>query len=314
MVCRVVVGLFGALSLSHPSRALSTASTSGLVWSDAAIQLVKSLSMSEREKLLAEDDGFLRQQPIRITAERVDASSSLDNGITSMHSDDGTTRSKIVHFQRHGQGYHNLLGDILRDAGVNPDIDSKDPSINPWIRPEIVDAPLTETGKWQCEQQRSVASNLNLELVVVSPLARTIQTAKLSFVDYYGSPLIPWIAHEACREEMGVLTCNKRRPLSQIMAEFPDLQYNEMTEQDTLWNAASRESHLSKSERIYDFLVNFIAQREEFNIAVVTHSAWLFHTLNAVVDCGNDLCLASWFLTGEIRSVKLTFSSSSALT
>ena len=73
------------------------------------------------------------------------------------------------------------------------------------------------------------------------------------------------------------------------MAEFPDLQYNEMTEQDTLWNAASRESHLSKSERIYDFLVNFIAQREEFNIAVVTHSAWLFHTLNAVVDCGNDL-------------------------
>jgi hypothetical protein len=91
------------------------------------------------------------------------------------------------------------------------------------------------------------------------------------------------------------------------MAEFPDLEYYEMTEEDMLWNADARESHQSKSERIYDFLVNFISKREESSIAVVSHSAWLFHTLNAVVDCDDDLELSSWFLTAEIRSVKLTF-------
>ncbi|KAL3921042.1 MAG: hypothetical protein SGILL_002959, partial [Bacillariaceae sp.] len=225
-------------------------------------------------------------------------------------SDSDVTVTKIVHFQRHGQGYHNLMGDILRDAGIKPDIDSKDPTINPWIRPEIVDSPLTETGKWQCEQQQGVASTLKPDLVVVSPLARTIQTAKLSFAAYTDSvQSVPWIVHEGCREELGVLTCNKRRSLSDIKAEHPDLEFFEMTEEDTLWNPNERESSQSKNERIYDFLVNFIANRDESSIAVITHSAWLFHLLNAVVDCGDDLDLSSWFLTGEIRSIRLTFSS-----
>jgi broad specificity phosphatase PhoE len=172
---------------------------------------------------------------------------------------------------------------------------------------------LTETGKWQCEQQRVIASRLNPELVIVSPLARTIQTAKISFAHYYDDPSlsIPWIAHEACREETGVLTCNKRRKLSEIVADFPDLNFHEMTEEDTLWNPSERESNQSKSERIYHFLVNFIAKRPETSIAVISHSAWLFHMLNAVVDCEGDLELASWFLTGEIRSIKLTFSTKS---
>ncbi|KAL3914429.1 MAG: hypothetical protein SGILL_006106 [Bacillariaceae sp.] len=166
MVTRAVAGLVSALSLVQPSRALTTHST-GLVWSEGAIQLVKSLSVSEREKLLAEDDDFLAQKPMRITAERVTHESpSMGDGKTRIPSDNGSTITKIVHFQRHGQGYHNLLGDILRDAGIKPNIDSKDPTINPWIRPEIVDSPLTETGKWQCEQQRSLASNLDPELVV----------------------------------------------------------------------------------------------------------------------------------------------------
>jgi broad specificity phosphatase PhoE len=287
--------------------------SSGLSWPESAVQFVRALSVSEREKLLADEGSLLLERPIHIKGERVDQSSFLSDNNQRIGSCE-TEITKIIHFQRHGQGYHNLMGDILREAGIKPDIDSLDPIINPWIRPEIVDSPLTEIGKWQCEQQQSLASKLKSELVVVSPLTRTIQTAKITFADNDDSMSpIPWIAHELCREETGVLTCNKRRPLSKIMEDFPDLEYFEMTEDDTIWNPNERENNRSKSERIYDFLVNFIAKRKENSIAIVTHSAWLFHALNAVVDCGSDLELSSWFLTGEIRSIKLTFSSQKTL-
>ena len=43
-----------------------------------------------------------------------------------------------------------------------------------------------------------------------------------------------------------------------------------------------------------------------FKVAVATHSAWLFTLLNSCVDCA-DPQLAAWFLTGELRTVILSF-------
>lgn len=306
LVCAIMIAVQG---LSSQSRSSSLASN---VWTESAARLTKELTISERAKLPADNEG-IGARPTKIYAERLNhpASSKIEELVAKESRwpvDKDCAVTKIVHFQRHGQGYHNLMGDILRDVGIQPDIDSQDPAVNPWIRPEIVDSPLTETGKWQCSIQRGVASNLNPELVVVSPLLRAIQTAKLSFIDYYGNPNIPWIAHEGCREETGVLTCNRRRTLSEIQADFPGLTFHpSMTEDDGLWNANERESNQSKSDRIYDFLTNFIATRSEYNIAVVGHSAWLFHLCNVVVDCGEDEDLTSWFSTSEIRSMKLTF-------
>ena len=267
---------------------------------------------------------------IHIKAERIDLKSmdklrAYVSGQDDNNDDDNNVLvTKIVHFQRHGQGYHNLMGDVLRDVGIKPDISSNDPAVNPWRRPEIVDSPLTETGKKQCEQQRDIASKLAPEVMIVSPLLRAIQTAKLSFVDYvapidHGTSAtttdnsIPWIAHEGCREELGWLTCNKRRPLSKIKIDFPELQFlpSDVTDEDTYWDPLNFESDISKGNRIYDFLVNFIAQRDERNIAVVCHSAWLSHMCNSVIDCDGDTKLTSWFDTSEIRSMKLTFSTTS---
>lgn len=294
-------------------RGLTTTSSTQQLWSESAVEFARKLSLSEREKLLAEEGAIVRDKPIYIRGHRVTDNISFDD---KHETNSDCTITKIVHFQRHGQGYHNLLGEILREAGVPVSIDSTDPTLNPWIRPELVDSPLTETGKWQCAQQQPIAARLNPELVVVSPLLRTLQTAKLSFADFYPNTYdktassIPWVAHEACREELGVLTCNRRRPLSDIRSDFPDIDFLDMSEDDTLWNPHHRESSRSKGERIYSFLVDFIANRPETNIAVVTHSAWLFHAMNAVIDCGEDelLDLSSWYLTGEIRSIKVTFS------
>jgi broad specificity phosphatase PhoE len=299
---------------------MSALSTSGGTSSWTEADLLNEIRATQND-----DDNKITATPrlIHIKAERIDLKSmdKLRANISDQDdADDNVLVTKIVHFQRHGQGYHNLMGDILRDVGIKPDIFSKDPAVNPWRRPEIVDSPLTETGKIQCEQQRDIASKLAPEVMIVSPLLRAVQTAKLSFVDYAApvdhatstttDSIIPWIAHEGCREELGWLTCNKRRPLSKIKIDFPELQFlpPDVTDEDTYWDPSSFESDISKGNRIYDFLVNFIALRDEQNIAVVCHSAWLSHMCNSVIDCDGDTKLTSWFDTSEIRSMKLTFS------
>ena len=304
------------LSRFSSSSRLSSVAGGSPAWTEADLLREKSQMTS------TDSDMTPTPRNVHIKAELLDPRSSFSNAqeLLNPGNDDGETdpnifATKIVHFQRHGQGYHNLLGDVLRDVGVRPDIFSSDPAINPWIRPEIVDSPLTELGKSQCKAQRPVASLLHPEVVIVSPLQRAVQTAKLSFADYYAigdhdsDGAIPWIAHEGCREETGFLICNKRRRLSEIKADFPELQFpSDMTEEDTVFDPSKFESDFHKGERIYDFLVNFLAERPEQNIAVVCHSAMLSHMCNDVLDCMGDTKLTSWFDVSEIRSMRLTFS------
>lgn len=304
----IFLALFLLSSVSSPAMGFSTSSK---FWSESAVQLAKDLSLSQRQKLLSEDGAcIVGSRDTRIIAERMDPTTAGDwmRQVGNRDDSEEDRITKIVHFQRHGQGYHNLLGEVLREAGLKPSVDSMDPAVNPWLRPEIVDSPLTEKGKEECRQQCGRAALLNPELVIVSPLLRAIQTAQISFGHVLDQPDIPWVAHEGCREEVGVLVCNKRRPLSLIQADYPNVEFaGEMTEEDTLWHPTERESGISKSDRIYDFLVNYLAKRPESEIAVVGHSATLFHMCNAVIDCGDDQDLSSWFLTSEIRSMQLTF-------
>jgi len=84
-----------------------------------------------------------------------------------------------------------------------------------------------------------------------------------------------------------------------------------------------RESARSVSDRAYSFML-WLRDRGEREIAVATHSAWLFTLLNTVVDC-RESDLSNWlppagnatsrrasrpglrFLTGELRSVIVSF-------
>jgi len=75
-----------------------------------------------------------------------------------------------------------------------------------------------------------------------------------------------------------------------------------------MWNPHQRELPLDEADRIYEFLTNFVMKREEKEIAIVGHSAWLFNMCNAVMDIQDDE-LRSWFLTSEIRTMNVTFTS-----
>ena len=180
----------GARGLVSRSSIVSTTTClSAAAWSEADL-------LREKAQMSVDlDETPPMPRTIRVEAELLDPiSTDFENFATLLenknsNADGNVIATKIVHFQRHGQGYHNLLGDVLRDAGIKPDIFSSDPSINPWVRPEIVDSPLTELGKRQCIGQQKIARLLKPQVMIVSPLLRAIQTSKLSFKE---TGLLSW--------------------------------------------------------------------------------------------------------------------------
>jgi len=156
-------------------------------------------------------------------------------------------------------------------------------------------------------------------------LVRALQTAHITFEDHLPSEekskSVKWIAHEGIREEFGTLLCNKRRPLSETMADFPTVDYSHMTsmeDEDVAWRQyieknsneegiVKREELIDISHRAYNFMVDFILQREEKEIAVVGHSHYYHALTNCVLDVGDNASMTSMFGQAEIRSFELEF-------
>ena len=114
------------------------------LWSDVAINAAKQFTISQRQKL--KDLGALDiERQIKIVGEPFDNCGlgdcvidydNLDNESSATTSSADT---KIIHFQRHGQGYHNLICDMWRELERPIDFDSPDPNLNPVVRPEFLD-------------------------------------------------------------------------------------------------------------------------------------------------------------------------------
>mmetsp|Transcript_8067 Transcript_8067/g.24115 ORF Transcript_8067/g.24115 Transcript_8067/m.24115 type:complete len:349 (+) Transcript_8067:112-1158(+) len=212
---------------------------------------------------------------------------------------------KLVHLVRHGQGFHNLLGDLYRDFGRTVDSTGQDTDDNPYTRPEIEDSPLTAVGRAQARGLRTTVQMLpGIELVVASPLRRAIETAAIGFQSL--RKRVKWIGHPGCQETSGVNICDRRRPASEIREDFPWVDWRLLKdEHDMFFDPDRRESARSVSDRAYSFML-WLRDRGEREIAVATHSAWLFTLLNTVVDC-RESDLSNWFLTGELRSVIISW-------
>lgn len=142
-----------------------------------------------------------------------------------------------------------------------------------------------------------------IDIVVVSPLLRAVQTAQLAMPQLKTS--VPWVGHPDVAENSGKNTCDKRRLKSEIQDDFPLIDWTLLTsEEDDYWGP-TRESARSVSDRGHAFLL-WLRARSETQVAVATHSAWLFTLLNTCITC-DDPELASWFMTGELRSLVLQY-------
>jgi len=211
---------------------------------------------------------------------------------------------KLLHLIRHAEGTHNVYSD--------------------YRNPAHIDARLTPFGRMQCAelQKKLIQKNLNVDCIVTSTLSRAIQTAQLSFQDQIFTNAVPMIACEDWRETVNYL-CDTRRPLSELKADYPDVDFSAVTTQtDMIWEryeqilgphdqyTAHRESkdHAALAARVASAW-KFILDRQEKSIALVSHSALFMHMFTKLegVLCYGDLevreRMQSKFENCEIRSI-----------
>eukprot|EP00882_Tetradesmus_deserticola_P011793 GHRQ01012481.1.p1 GENE.GHRQ01012481.1~~GHRQ01012481.1.p1 ORF type:complete len:275 (+),score=88.04 GHRQ01012481.1:108-932(+) len=183
-------------------------------------------------------------------------------------------------------------------------------------------------------QQHIKASGIQVDVVVVSPLKRALQTAVGCFGNHSGKPCNgtpplmmeciaqqgkvtahpvvsaegcpPVVCYELCREHLGVHPCDRRSWTSELAAEYPAVDFSLLSdEEDVLWQLQHRETKEEIMARGLAFMAQIMA-RPEKNIAVVSHSSFL-HFMMA--NYGGQASTAvqgelhRWFENCELRSI-----------
>ena len=164
---------------------------------------------------------------------------------------------KNLYLIRHGHSLHN---ELFHKIGVQA-----------FRIPATIDAPLTNEGHLQSiELGQSWPKKKEIELVLVSPLTRTLDTA----MNIFGDTDIPMVSEEFLREyPIGEDTCNKRSSLTLLKNKYPRIDFNLISDQDTLWTSEYRET-IDELEQRLDKMVKYLQNRKEKNIAIVGHSSY----------------------------------------
>ncbi|CAL1139367.1 unnamed protein product [Cladocopium goreaui] len=251
------------------------------LWSDAAKATAKADGAKNLEILRA---GNLlgKTWPVRISCREANGASG-----------------KVIHFIRHGQGFHNSLFDF---SSV---FEFEVGDISPYHIPEMLDPPLTEIGRQQALRLRGVALQTAPQLVLVSPMSRALMTSNIAYAHLVGK--IPFIAHDGCKEKSHAMAADYRRSATMAQADFPNVDFSLVPDKDPQLDALRPETDMDVAQRAYDFML-FIRDRPETEIVVSTHSAWLFNVFNVVMKCDSPE-VAEWFANGEMRSVRVSFES-----
>jgi broad specificity phosphatase PhoE len=168
-------------------------------------------------------------------------------------------------FVRHAQGWHNK--DELELANWHTDDVGKTLKYR--------DARLTPKGLLQA---RALNRRLNAtaaqppDVVVVSPLHRTIQTASLAFAAHPRR----FVATELARERIAFHTCDWRSPRAALAAEYAHVDFGLVEhDDDVMWADAkevlpTQQDSTACKQRGLDLLC-WLRRRPEKRIAVVSH-------------------------------------------
>ena len=164
---------------------------------------------------------------------------------------------KNLYLIRHGYSLHN---ELFHKIGVKA-----------FRIPETIDSPLTNEGHLQSiELGNTWPKKREIDLVLVSPLTRTLDTA----MNIFGDTEIPMISEEFLREyPIGEDTCNKRSSLTHLKNKYPRVDFNLISDSDTLWSSDYRET-IDELEQRLDEMVKYLQNRSEKNIAIVGHSSY----------------------------------------
>jgi glucosyl-3-phosphoglycerate phosphatase len=164
---------------------------------------------------------------------------------------------QTFHFIRHAQSVHNALS---RPGGPDP---------------MVRDAPLTELGHQQAAALgATLGAAPEVELVVVTPFTRAIQTALHAFAGA-GAPRV---IHDLHREHLDSY-CDVGRSPADLARDFPMFAFDHLP--DPWWHVDAtsdapyvREPHDVLMARVEGFAA-WLRARPETTIAVVGHGTFL---------------------------------------
>lgn len=174
--------------------------------------------------------------------------------------------NRRVYLLRHGQSTFNAAYSL---TGVDP---------------LLFDAPLSELGRQQVTEVANQVSQLNLELIVTSPLTRCLETAT-RLVD--GADL-PILIQPLLRERL-FCSCDVGRHPDLLAADFPTLDFGHL---DSVWWYVAEPDQQSFSiepverfeQRVADFRL-WLNHRSESSILIVGHADFFTHLIG--VKLGN---------------------------
>lgn len=164
--------------------------------------------------------------------------------------------SKNLYLIRHGHSLHN---ELFNKIGVEA------------FRSALtIDSPLTNEGHLQSIELGNTWQKKNeIELILISPLTRTLETA----MNIFGDTNIPMISQEFLREyPIGEDTCNKRSSLGPLKYKYPKIEFNLDCDIDTLWT--NKRETIDELEQRLDKMIQYLKERKEKNIAIVGHSSF----------------------------------------
>ncbi|CAI0464115.1 unnamed protein product [Linum tenue] len=207
--------------------------------------------------------------------------------------------AKVLHLVRHAQGVHNVAG-------------AKDHSA--LMSPEYFDAQLSPLGCQQVQDLRNyvVSSGIlgKIQLVITSPLSRTMETAVRVFDTKPNRASV----HNGGEAEVGLLDdfrlcimlqglhpCDKRRTVTEYRSLYPDIE----SDVDVMWTPDVRETFEEVAARGLKFM-SWLWTRPEKEIAIVCHDRFLQYTLEALTnDCQPSLRaeVSAQFKNCELRSL-----------
>lgn len=166
---------------------------------------------------------------------------------------------KTLYCIRHGTSLHNKL---FHEIGRRAYKEYRDTSL---LQEGIMEAEKLNTN-WDAIDE--------IELVIVSPLSRTIETA----LQVFKNKNVPIISIDCILEHpQSEDICNMRLNKIKLIEKYPLIDFSLLSENNKLyWHEKYEESQEIKqlNSRIHEFKC-FIHTRHENNIAVVSHSSFL---------------------------------------
>ena len=182
---------------------------------------------------------------------------------------------KTLYFIRHGTALHNLLFWKIGNEAYTT----------------YRDTPLVQRGFEEASELGKTWKEINeIELVLVSPLLRTLQT-QINIFGVNSSPILKNIISLDCLVESpigGKEICNKRKNKSMLKKNFPWVNFDHMENEEFKWSH-NEETEEELQKRIDEF-IEFIKTRCEQKIVIISHSSWITKYLyNKLSSEENDL-------------------------